>query len=219
VSADLFTHLQIDLLLSLGLAVVCGGAIGLEREYSQHPAGLRTNILICVGAALIMELSMRVGGPSVNADPGRIAAQVVSGIGFLGAGAIIQSRGAVRGLTTAATIWVVAGIGLAIGAGEQLAAIGSTILVLMVLVVLGHFERRVLHRLRGHTITFRTSKSFRFDSIAHLLSEAGFRVQMRRVTEHSGHRVFRLRLQGAEEQLDDLSDSLLRRDDVESVRR
>ena len=106
--------LRIDLLLKLSLAVVLGGIIGIERELSGKPAGLRTNILICLGSALLMDLSVRIGmvdGARVG-DPARIAAQVVSGIGFLGAGTIMQARGAVLGLTTAATIWVVAAIGL-----------------------------------------------------------------------------------------------------------
>ncbi len=118
----------------------------MERELQEKAAGLRTNILICVGAALFTELSGRlaladswIGG----ADPSRIAAQIVSGIGFLGAGTIIQSRAHVRGLTTAATIWVVAAIGMAVGAGAFSAAIGGTLLILVVLVGLGFLERRL----------------------------------------------------------------------------
>ncbi len=215
---DIFTQLQLDLFLSLALAVLCGGAIGLEREYSQHPAGLRTNILICVGAALIMELSVRVAGPSEVADPGRIAAQVVSGIGFLGAGSIIQSRGAVRGLTTAATIWVVAAIGLAIGAGEHLAAVGSTVLVLIVLIVLGWAERRYVREHRGHVISLQTTRDFRFSEIAGVIDELGLSVRTRHVTEHADGRHYQIKLSGAPQRIGELAHILMNRPDVESVR-
>lgn len=134
-------ELRLDLLGELLLAAVLGGAIGWERERAHKPAGLRTNILICVGAALIADLSGRVAaaaGPP--ADPGRIAAQIVSGIGFLGAGTIIQSRGSVTGLTTAATMWVVAAIGMAVGFGYDVEAAGATILVLIALIPLGWIE-------------------------------------------------------------------------------
>jgi putative Mg2+ transporter-C (MgtC) family protein len=138
--------LPLDLLGKLVLAVVLGGAVGLERELLEKPAGLRTNILICVGAALFTHLSIlfTAGGSAVTpSDPGRIAAQIVSGIGFLGAGTIIQSRGNVTGLTTAATIWVVAAIGMAVGADALAAAVGGTLLMLFVLAGLGAWERRL----------------------------------------------------------------------------
>lgn len=156
----LATALRLDLLGRLLLAAVLGGVIGLERELARKPAGLRTNLLICVGAALLMEVSMLVAGTvdglvSVNGrtvagDPGRIAAQIVSGIGFLGAGTILQSKGSVTGLTTAATIWVVAAIGMAVGAGAYMEAVGSTVLVGMSLVLLAKLEIGVI---RGRQIS------------------------------------------------------------------
>src|SRR5690242_8660028 len=106
-------HLQ--LLLQLGLATVCGGWIGLERELSGKPAGLRTNILICVGATLFTSLSVALS--LGRGDPARIAAQILPGVGFIGAGTILHTRGSVSGLTSAATIWVVAAIGMALGGG------------------------------------------------------------------------------------------------------
>src|SRR3954447_2066134 len=109
--------LRLDLLVKLSLAVVLGGIIGFEREIAGKPAGLRTNILICIGAALLMDVSTRIGlidGHRIG-DPARIAAQIVSGVGFLGAGTIMQSQGMVTGLTSAATIWVVAAIGMTVG--------------------------------------------------------------------------------------------------------
>ncbi len=128
------------------LAVVCGGLIGVEREMKRKPAGFRTNILICLGSMLFMWLSTRVAemvAPGQPGDPGRIAAQVVTGIGFLGAGTIIQSRGRITGLTSAAMIWLVAAVGMAIGAGFGGIGLVTTVLVLMVLVGLGLLERRV----------------------------------------------------------------------------
>jgi putative Mg2+ transporter-C (MgtC) family protein len=135
----------------LMLAFACGAAIGLERELSDKPAGLRTNMLICVGSTLITMLSIYVAiefsqHQTVIGDPSRIAGEMISGIGFLGAGAIIQARGSVHGLTTAATMWVMAGIGLAIGSGAYVAAIGTTVLLLAILFVLGRFEARFLER-------------------------------------------------------------------------
>lgn len=137
--------MRLDLLGRLLLAAVLGGAIGLEREVSGKPAGFRTNLLICVGAALLTELSRSISaGQGYNADPGRIAAQIVSGIGFLGAGTIIQARGSVVGLTTAATLWVVAAIGMAVGAQAYMEAVGTTILVIATLFLLGRLEARLL---------------------------------------------------------------------------
>lgn len=137
-------ELRLDLFGGLLLATVLGGAIGWEREAAGKPAGLRTNILICIAATLLTDLSAAVAAsPSASADPGRIAAQIVTGVGFLGAGTIIQSRGSVTGLTTAATLWMVAAIGMAIGFRAHIEAVGTTLLVLVVLIPLGHLEHRV----------------------------------------------------------------------------
>ncbi len=126
-------------LLKFLLAILFGGLIGLERELKGKPAGFRTNILICLGSALYMILSVKI-----SSDPGRIAAQVVTGIGFIGAGTIIQSKGTITGLTTAATIFVVAAIGLAIGSNQILLATVFTTLVLLVLTFLANIEKSLL---------------------------------------------------------------------------
>lgn len=135
--------LELGLMGKLLLAAALGGLVGLEREWSGKPAGFRTNLLICVGAALLTDLSVwvaRGADPGMTADPARIAAQIVSGIGFLGAGTIIQSRGSVVGLTTAATLWVVAAVGMVVGAGAFLEATGATLLVVLALLALGKLE-------------------------------------------------------------------------------
>jgi uncharacterized membrane protein YhiD involved in acid resistance len=137
---------RLDLAAKLVIAVLVGGGIGLERELKGKPAGLRTNILICVGSALLMDLGMGIG-ESHGGDPSRIAAQVVTGIGFLGAGTILHTRGQITGLTSAATIWVVAAIGLTIGAGYFIEALGSTVAVMIVLIGLGWVESRFLSRI------------------------------------------------------------------------
>jgi putative Mg2+ transporter-C (MgtC) family protein len=127
--------MEITIILKILLAAMLGGIIGLERELSHKEAGLRTNILIAIGSALITVLSFKIAAMAPAADPARLTAQIVSGIGFLGAGAIIQARFAVHGLTTAATIWTVAAIGIAVGSGFYLLAFVVAILVVVVLTV------------------------------------------------------------------------------------
>jgi putative Mg2+ transporter-C (MgtC) family protein len=131
----------VDVLQRLGLAALLGALIGFEREYRQKPAGLRTNTLIALGSALFAVVSLEFGG--MGGTPDRVVAQVVTGIGFLGAGAIIRSGEHVHGLTTAATIWMDAAIGIACGIGRFAVAVSSTVLTLIVLAVLGVIERRV----------------------------------------------------------------------------
>jgi putative Mg2+ transporter-C (MgtC) family protein len=142
-----YPDLRLDLLAGLLLSTVLGGAIGWEREHAGKPAGLRTNILICMAATLLTNLSVSVAAsaPSVG-DPGRIAAQIVTGMGFLGAGTIIKARGHVTGLTTAATLWVVAAIGMAVGFGAWVEAVGTTLLVLVTLIPLRKMEEAAERR-------------------------------------------------------------------------
>lgn len=136
--------MPVDFVWRLLLAAGLGAAIGLEREYRRKPAGLRTNILIAIGSCLFTILSLEMGRASGTAD--RISAQIVTGIGFLGGGAILRNRDSVHGMTTAATIWVNAAIGVAAGTGQYLLATVTTALTLVVLVVLPpieiYFERR-----------------------------------------------------------------------------
>ena len=122
-----------------------GGIIGIEREIRDKPAGLRTNILICVGSTLFMSISTKVA-ELLGGDPTRIAAQIISGIGFLGAGAVLHSHGFVLGLTTAATIWVVAGVGMALGSGMYLVAVFATAMSLVTLYFLAFVEDKIQGR-------------------------------------------------------------------------
>ncbi len=123
------------------LAAVLGGAVGLERELNRKPAGIRTNMLICLGAALFTVVSWEMAG-AYTGDHTRIAAQIVTGIGFIGAGVVIHERGTIVGVTSAATIFVVAAIGMAVGAGLPVTGIFTALLVLASLVIIGHFEVR-----------------------------------------------------------------------------
>ncbi|MCM3339380.1 MgtC/SapB family protein [Paenibacillus sp. MER TA 81-3] len=143
--------------LRLILSLVLGGIIGFERELNQHAAGFRTNILVCIGSTLIMLLSIYgfntfVDEPNVRLDPARLAAQVISGIGFLGAGTIIRTGTSVKGLTTAATLWVMAAIGLAVGAGFYFPAILTCGLVFVSLQVLNKVELRYLVANKAHSV-------------------------------------------------------------------
>lgn len=141
-----------ETILRLALAMLMGGLIGLERELINRPAGFRTHTLVCMGAALVMTTSEYLFHnyyQFVNLDPARLGAQVVSGIGFLGAGSIINDGHRVRGLTTAASLWVVACIGLAVGAGFYIGAISAFIMCYITLISLKRFEH-VIEKRRGN---------------------------------------------------------------------
>ena len=148
-SPDLTAAMQLELGLRLTLGLVLGAIIGFERELHRQPAGFRTHSLVALGAALFTIVSAHgFVGPTV--DPTRIAAQIVSGIGFIGAGTILQHRGSIRGLTTAASLWSVAAIGTAAGAGLHVMAVVGTVLILVVLALLDRVEAFVTRRLGLH---------------------------------------------------------------------
>lgn len=150
-----------EVLIRLGLATLFGMIIGLEREHRGRPAGIKTHILVCVGAAvvsliqvyMIEETIKMIGDDSslasvLKADIGRLGAQVISGIGFLGAGTILRDKGSIKGLTTAATLWLTACVGLAVGMGYYLISAACVILVMIVLVIL-HLIQNLVQNLRG----------------------------------------------------------------------
>lgn len=164
---DMLNWISVELtvpivLFRIAVGLLIGAVIGLEREYHDQPAGFRTHILISVGATVIMLVS--IGVPQLYAtegvgDPGRIAAQVVSGIGFLGAGAIIKFGADIRGLTTAASIWAVAALGLAAGAGMYLVTAIATFVIFFTLVVLNWLEKRVFRQRLMKVFTIRVEKA------------------------------------------------------------
>lgn len=132
---------SVEIIFRLILATIVGGLIGVERERKNRAAGFRTHILVTIGSSLIMLVSTNMGP---KADSARIAAQVVSGIGFLGAGTILRSGGNIKGLTTAASLWVSGGIGLAIGMGYYLGAVSTFVIVILSLTILNNLEKKIL---------------------------------------------------------------------------
>ena len=205
--------------MKLLLAVLLGGIIGFEREIAGKPAGLRTNILICIGAAILMDLSTRIGlvdGKRIG-DPARIAAQIVSGVGFLGAGTIMHAQGMVTGLTSAATIWVVAAIGMTVGAGFYVEGIGAGLLVTFVLSGLGGLEHYVRRARRVASATIRARVATEFNEVATALNAHGIRVDSHRVFDHPEDRTFELKLSGPSRQFDIAMAALLSREYVYGV--
>lgn len=207
-------------MIRLLAACVAGALVGLERELHDKPAGLRTNIMICLGAALFTLLSFHVARPSAAHDPGRIAAQVVTGVGFLGAGAIIQFRGHVIGLTTAATIWLVASIGMAFGAGEFVIGAAATGLTLIVLYALGVVERLVtrwqtLSRLEIEA----EASSVAGEEIEKAVAAAGVRCRERVVTKTRDGLSVYLELTGPPARIEQVHQTLLALAGVRALKR
>ncbi len=164
------------------LATVLGGIIGLERELRHKPAGLRTNMLIAMGAALFTIISFAMAS-EVGGDHTRIAAQIIPGIGFIGAGVVIRERGAVMGITSAATIFVIASIGMACGAGMPVTAIFTTLLLLVALVLLGIAEANF--GLHSQMTTFRLTtadSAGRVERVHDIASQLG--IELRRWQSH-----------------------------------
>jgi putative Mg2+ transporter-C (MgtC) family protein len=192
--------------LRLGLAAILGGAIGVERELRDREAGIRTHLLVSLGSALFTLVSaygfhqfLASGDAVVRADPTRIAAQIVTGIGFLGAGAIIREGLSVRGLTTAATLWVVAAIGMACGAGYYWPAAGATLLTILALWPLRILAYRTIERIKPeeNRVTIELKEG---QPVAPLLAEVGD-VRHFELAEELDRRVVHLELETIDEQL------------------
>lgn len=139
-------QLELESVIKILIAVLVGGFIGLERESANRPAGLRTHILVCVASALVMDMNILLAKEFINTDPVRLGAQVISGMGFLGAGTIIKEGVNVRGLTTAAGLWAVACLGLVIGAGFYLLAIFASLVMLITLKTFNQLELKYAKR-------------------------------------------------------------------------
>jgi putative Mg2+ transporter-C (MgtC) family protein len=172
--------------IPMALAALLGGAVGLEREWHGRPAGLRTHVLVCLSATMLIVVSRAVAddqldlgaGGRVVFDPNRMGAGIVTGIGFLGAATVIRSADHLRGLTTAACIWFVAGLGIVLGTGHYLLGAAVTAVVLVVLVVVNRFEGRIRPTLyRRLNVVGRGSESARLvEAVSRELDAAGFRV-------------------------------------------
>lgn len=179
--------------IRLMLAVCLGGLIGFEREQSNHAAGLRTNILVCLGSCLLMMLSIYgfsdfVDEPNVRVDPARLAAAVITGIGFLGAGTILFTGKSITGLTTAASLWVVSAIGLAVGSGFYFASVTSTVLVLLILWALNKIERKYVKGKKQYLFKIESDdRSVLIRAINSILIERGVRIREIAVQEFTDH--------------------------------
>lgn len=167
-----------DVAKRLLLASVLGGAIGLEREYHKKPSGIRTNLLICLGCAFFTLLSAVLAGEA-NPDKGRVAANIVQGIGFLGAGLILHNRNRIRGLTSAASVFVVASVGMACGAGLYVPAILAAVIALLSLELVGLLETRL--NLKNVPVTYEVrgrDETLLMEAILHAMDDVHERLSV-----------------------------------------
>jgi len=214
---------RLELMLQVGLATLLGGAIGLERELGGKPAGLRTNILICIGSVLYTHLSIAMlsaiaGAGGTGTDPTRVAGQIVTGVGFIGAGTILHARGAVVGLTSAATIWVVAAIGVALGSGHYLEGIATTVVVLGVLAGLGRVEKLVERQSTRSTISIHARPGPTvLEDLESLVRRAGLEVNAVSSRQENVDLVIDFDLRGSKRLHDQVMITLLHHDYVRTV--
>ncbi|MCB9091361.1 MAG: MgtC/SapB family protein [Halobacteriovoraceae bacterium] len=214
----------INFYFGLGLkivsAILLGAIIGLDREKKFKSAGVKTQMMICVGATIYTSISfinIDLHGHGPNIDPNRLAAQIVSGIGFLGAGAIIQSRGSIFGLTTAATIWVVAGIGMTIGSGYIFSAIFFTITILIILNLIEPFLRFIGHESMYHfELLGKTNMVKEIDDLIHDLAIDQVESEIFRSHDSDSRCSYHLAVRGNNKELKKLIHYLRTHDDIES---
>jgi putative Mg2+ transporter-C (MgtC) family protein len=187
--------------LKISLSALLAGAVGAEREWTGKWAGLRTHMLMAVGATLLTHLSLKAGGGAGAGggtwDGGRIAAQIVTGVGFIGGGTILQSRGAVHGLTTAAGLWVAAAVGIAIGFSDYVAGVVTTVALLIILTALRPVERRLL---RGHlrTIVLQLEKGQKVSEAMECIEESAIETEGIEVSHRGPRPVLTLKVRGLE---------------------
>jgi putative Mg2+ transporter-C (MgtC) family protein len=192
-------------IVRLVVAAILGGAIGLERQLRHKAAGLRTNMFICFGAAMFTVLSDKLAG-SLGGDHTRVAAQIIPGIGFIGAGSILHSRGSVVGLTTAATLFVVASVGMAVGGGLYITAIFATALILIALAVLGKLETRFL--IKDQQVTYEVTGP----------GAEGLLIEANRVLDQVRRTMHNVRVAGAPEHVRVMFSVEASKDDQEEIR-
>lgn len=203
--------------IKLLLAMLIGGLIGMERQYRDKAAGVRTMMLICVGSTLFTIFSIKLGGESV--DRTRIAANIVSGVGFLGAGAIIRDAGRVVGLTTASTIWIVAALGMGVGSGEYVFSVGAIFIVLVALLVFSPIERSISRRRERRTYRVTCPvDSGRVNELETILTDAGLKIRGRKRKISEGKVICHWEAIGSEENHELAADTLLEDDRVEEVK-
>ena len=202
--------------LKLLLAILIGGLIGAEREFRDKVAGFRTNIFICVGATLFTIFSIRLGG---DREPARIAANIVSGVGFLGAGAILRGTGRIIGLTTASTIWLAAGLGMGIGGGYYIIVISATVIVLIVLWLFPFLER-LIDNLR-HATAYEITCSIgacSLEEIYKLVKDSGLRLVERKRTKSDENMILNLTIAGTPRNHEQFVNKLFSHEGVKSFK-
>jgi putative Mg2+ transporter-C (MgtC) family protein len=212
---DLATFVS-DTVLRLVIAAILGGVIGLEREMKRKPAGLRTNMFICFGSAMFTLLSFRYSPGTL--DHNRITAQIIPGIGFIGAGAILHSAGSVTGITTAATLFVVASIGMAVGGGEYLSATFATVVILLALNVLGWVEARFNFKsvLMSYEVASKDPEKL-LSEVNRILEEQRLLMQTVKMGQGNGHHRVQFTVEGKHRDHVALTEKLRRCADVERV--
>lgn len=208
-----------EILIPLLLAMGLGGLVGVERELSRKAAGLRTNILICVGAAAFTLVSREFGRVGETVDISRVAAQIVTGIGFLGAGSIIQARGEIHGMTTAATIWVVAAIGLAAGAEYYSLAVVTTGLVILALLIMGWLETAIARKWerRRYDVTL-TNAPGALEKVRKVVRDSGLDAQMTEIVKDGENPCLAFEVSATESGHDRLAETLTPLPEVRKIR-
>jgi len=204
-------------LVRLTLAAILGGIIGLERELKHRPAGLRTNMFICFGAAMFTVISLELGGAN---DATRIASQIIPGIGFIGAGSILRDKGGVTGLTTAATIFVVASIGMASGGGLYLPAVFATGLLLLALLILGALEGKLNLKpiMMQYVIVSDRAPDVIVEEINKALEEQNRELSSMRLSKSDGKERIIFSVSATRNEHKELLDCLRQSEDLRSVR-
>jgi putative Mg2+ transporter-C (MgtC) family protein len=210
----------IEVILKLVLAIALGGLIGLEREASQKPAGFRTNILVCVGSTMMMTLAVLIvqakgGSPDTLV---RMAAGVITGMGFIGAGTIFQSRGAIAGLTTASTLWLVAGLGLVIGAGYYLPALIFTALTITTLLLFRKIEDSYLHKSQFHYHLKAKARPYILASLRKLALHHGIRLERLTMKQEGSSYLLAFAFSASEEKEQEFNQGLLELADIEELK-
>jgi putative Mg2+ transporter-C (MgtC) family protein len=210
----------LEILLKLILAIALGGLIGLEREASQKPAGFRTNILVCVGSTMMMALAvLLVQAKGGGADPLiRLAAGVITGVGFLGAGTIFQARGTIAGLTTASTLWLVAGLGLVIGAGYYVPALIFTALTITTLLLFRRIEDTYLRKSQFHYHLKAKARPYILASLRKLALHHGVRLERLTMKQDGSSYLLAFSFSASEDKEQEFNQGLLELADIEELK-
>ncbi len=203
-----------DDVIKLILAVVVGGLIGLEREYSSKAAGFRSIVLICIGSTLFTVISQHLGG-TANGD--RIAANIITGIGFIGAGVVFKDGVSITGITTASSIWATAALGMAIGGGHYILAFEGLVLVIIVLSLFEFLERQVdrWHQVRSYRIVVNGDTDFSIELEARL-AELSLSFEKKRRMKSDNSRVYTYDVSGKRDRIEQFSSFLMNDSSVQS---